>query len=100
MLLALYCAEAACYRMVVSNLCRPSEGPITTSLRRLDKLEEMGLVVRCPNPLDMRVAFVELTAESSARLQKYLLALSQGLISAPESGYINRSRNGSPGRAE
>lgn len=83
MLLALYSAEAAGHRMTVSNLCRASEGPITTSLRWLDKLEEMGLVVRRANPLDMRVAFVELTAESRARLQDYLMAAWKSFVEAP-----------------
>lgn len=72
MLLALYRADVMGYRMTVSNLCRASDAPSTTALRWIERLEELGMVMRRKNPLDQRVVFIEFTAETRDQMQNYL----------------------------
>lgn len=73
MLLALYRSEAAGLRMSVSNLCRMSEGPQSTAVRWIDRLEALGMIVRRQNRHDGRVFFVELTPDARSRLHNYLM---------------------------
>jgi DNA-binding MarR family transcriptional regulator len=73
MLLALYRAHAAAVRMTVSNLCRMSEGPVTSAVRWIDRLESLGLVSRHRSLHDARVFFVELTPEAHAQIRDYLM---------------------------
>jgi DNA-binding MarR family transcriptional regulator len=73
MLLALYRADAAGLRMSVSNLCRTSEGPETTAVRWIDRLEDLGMVTRRKSPHDGRVSFVELSPTARLRIHDYLM---------------------------
>lgn len=72
MLLALFCANAACHRLSVTSLCLASGAPQTTALRWIDSLHERGLTRRVKNPLDARVVFIELEPEGKARMLAYL----------------------------
>lgn len=63
----------------VSSLCIASGIPATTALRRLEELEEEGLVVRVPDPKDGRRQFLELTDEAAKRLVGYLTTLDRKL---------------------
>jgi DNA-binding MarR family transcriptional regulator len=72
MLLALYSTEAAGLRMSVSNLCRMSEGPQTTAVRWIERLEALRMISRVKSMHDGRVFFVELTPDARARIEDYL----------------------------
>ena len=63
MILALFRTDNAGHRMTVSNLCLESHVPVSTALRWVEKLVELGLARRVKNPLDGRVIFIELEAE-------------------------------------
>lgn len=71
MLIALFRADAASYRLTVSNACRASHAPATTALRWLDRLTELGLVCRKDDPLDARVVFIELKPKARLALRDY-----------------------------
>lgn len=77
MLLALYVSDASGFRMTVSNLCAASNGPESTALRWIDRLIELGMARRSPNPVDARVIFVELEAPGREALDRYLAAVSK-----------------------
>lgn len=73
MLLALFCADRAGYRMSVSNMCLASGSPTTTALRWIEKLEELGMITRRKNPLDARIFFIELVPETGQLIEDYLM---------------------------
>ena len=73
MLLALYHTSCTGSRLTVSNLCQYSHAPDTTALRWIDRLVELGLASRRPNPLDARVVFIELEPSGHSKIEDYLL---------------------------
>jgi DNA-binding MarR family transcriptional regulator len=72
MLLALY-SNLEGRRLTGSNMYHISQVPDTTALRWVDRIVELGLARRRPNPLDARVFFLELEPAGRAGIEDYLL---------------------------
>ncbi len=72
MLVHLFHAHLAGYRLTVSNLSRASGVPPTTALRWIDTMQERSLIVRVQNRLDKRIIFIELTEEARGSMYDYL----------------------------
>jgi DNA-binding response OmpR family regulator/predicted transcriptional regulator len=72
MLSELLRARIARRRLSVTSLCLASKGPVTTALRRIDRLLEAGLILCTRDPKDRRRKYIELTADGTARLQEAL----------------------------
>lgn len=71
MLLDLYDAELAATQISVTLLSASSSLPLTTALRRLDVLEEQGLVSRFEDPSDRRKTLVRLTGQGLDAMEKF-----------------------------
>jgi hypothetical protein len=65
----------------VSSLCIAAAGPPTTALRWITVMTESGMLVRHQDPADARRVFIELSDETSAKLDDYFVAI--GIRSAP-----------------
>lgn len=72
MLLDLAVAEASGRAISVTSLCLASGAPTTTALRRIDDLQEAGLVERFPDASDRRRIIVRLTDTGRARMQSFI----------------------------
>lgn len=68
MLLALYIAAGEQYALSISALCAESGTPATTATRSINRLLELNMVRRVPNPSDNRSAYIELSAETASKL--------------------------------
>lgn len=66
-------------RISVTSLCLASKSPITTALRRIDKLRRAGLVTYVPDPSDGRRKHIDLTAEGIVRVQEVVQAIARQL---------------------
>jgi DNA-binding MarR family transcriptional regulator len=73
MLLDLLHAEITDRRVSVSSLCIASGVPATTSLRRIKRMVDRGVLVRHVDRLDGRRTFLELAPEVSAALRRYFV---------------------------
>lgn len=71
-LLALYIAAGERYALSISALCVESGAPATTAARSINRLLELNMVRRVPNPSDNRSAYIELTGDTAARLSELL----------------------------
>ena len=71
-LLALYVAAGERYALSISALCAESGVPPTTAARSINRLLELDMVRRIPNPGDNRSCFVELTSETAGRMSELL----------------------------
>ena len=60
-------------------MCLAYKSPVTTALRRIDRLLEAGLVSCTLDPNDRRRKYVQLTALGAKRVQEALQAVSQRL---------------------
>lgn len=72
MLLDLAQAQAVGKSISVTSLCIASEVPHTTALRKIDELEQAGLIERTPMPHDGRGSIMSLTRSGQARMARYL----------------------------
>lgn len=81
MLLALYIAAGERYALSISALCAESGSPASTAARSINRLLELGMVRRVPNPSDNRSAYIELTDETAAKVGA-LLATARGRLLA------------------
>ncbi|HEX8239039.1 MAG TPA: MarR family winged helix-turn-helix transcriptional regulator [Allosphingosinicella sp.] len=72
MLLDLMAARVERRRVAVSSLCIAAAVPPTTALRWIKSLCDEGLFVRIADPEDGRRVFIELSAETAARMEAYL----------------------------
>ena len=79
MLSELLRARLARRRLSVTSLCLASKSPVTTALRRIDRLLEAGLVSCTLDPKDRRRKYIELTAAGAERVQEALQAVAQRL---------------------
>ncbi len=79
MLTELLRARLARRRLSVTSLCLASKSPVTTALRRIDRLLEAGLICCTQDPKDRRRKYIELTASGTARLQETLRTAAQRL---------------------
>ena len=59
----------------VSSLCIAAAVPPTTALRWITAMTEDGMLVRRQDPTDARRVFIELSAETSAKLDDYFTAV-------------------------
>lgn len=74
-LLELALAEQQQRRVTVTNLCVGSRVPQTTALRWIKHMTDLGWLVRRNDPLDGRRAFIELSDDTSDRMQAYLFSV-------------------------
>lgn len=72
MLLDLMAARVERQRVAVSSLCIAAAVPPTTALRWIKGLCDQGLFVRVADPEDGRRVFIELSAETAARMEAFL----------------------------
>lgn len=72
MMLDLAVAEASQRPISVTSLCIASGAPTTTALRRIDDLEEAGLVARVPDGRDRRRIIVHLTDAGRERMEAFV----------------------------
>lgn len=61
-------------RISVTSLCLASGGPVTSALRRIERLLDGGLIVRTLDPVDGRRKYLNLTPEDVRRTQAALKA--------------------------
>jgi CheY-like chemotaxis protein/DNA-binding MarR family transcriptional regulator len=73
-------------RISVTSLCLASKSPVTTALRRIERLLEAGLVTYSLDPKDRRRKYIELTDEGALRLHSVVSHLSRWLGSEPRNG--------------
>lgn len=71
MLLDLYDAELAGLQVNVTSLSVSASLPLTTALRRLEVLEERGLVNRLEDPGDRRKTMVRLTGAGLGAMEAF-----------------------------
>lgn len=72
MLLDLAFAEATGRSISVTSLCLASGASTTTALRRIDDLQEAGLLVRVPDSTDRRRILVSLTPKGREKMEMYV----------------------------
>jgi DNA-binding MarR family transcriptional regulator len=65
----------------VSGLCRQVGCPLATGQRRVERLEELGLIKRSQDPDNLRRHRVELSERGRALMEAYLGALASGTVS-------------------
>lgn len=65
----------------VSGLCRQVGCPLATGQRRVERLEELGLIKRSQDPDNLRRHRVELSERGKALIDAYLDALAAGSVS-------------------
>jgi DNA-binding MarR family transcriptional regulator len=70
-LLELYAAALAQYRISVSNLCVGAAVPATTALRWIKQLEDEGLIDRRADPTDGRRQFIMLSNKGLEAMNAY-----------------------------
>lgn len=74
-LLDLYAAHLGQQHIAVTSLCLGSGVSSTTALRRLKLIENLGLTVRRPDPLDARRIYLELSHSGAARMDMLFEAI-------------------------
>jgi len=79
-LLELYASALGQYRMSVTNLCDGAAVPNTTALRWIKQLEERGLIVRNPDPMDGRRSFLMLSGEGLEAMNAYFRTVPAGSL--------------------
>lgn len=73
-LLDLKAASLEGQRVSVSSLCIAAAVPPTTALRWITAMTESGMLVRAQDPDDARRVFIELSEETSAKIDDYFAA--------------------------
>ncbi|MBU3671797.1 MAG: DNA-binding response regulator [Sinobacteraceae bacterium] len=63
----------------VTSLCLASRSPVTTALRRIERLQAAGLVSFNLDPKDRRRKYIELTAAGSARVTEVIRGVARRL---------------------
>lgn len=79
MLTELLRARLSRRRLSVTSLCLASKSPVTTALRRIERLLEAGLVSCTQDPKDRRRKYIELTVDGADRVQDALKAVTARL---------------------
>ncbi|MEY4760785.1 MAG: hypothetical protein RLZZ200_641 [Pseudomonadota bacterium] len=72
MLSELMSLELAGRRTSVGGLCLAASCPVTTALRRIDELVEMGLIAKEQDPADARRQHVRLTSDGRVKMEQFL----------------------------
>lgn len=78
MLLHLYATYLERRRVSISSLQIASTSPSTTALRWIARLEERQLIMRCPDQLDARRIFIELSSQGLRLMDQYFAKLVLG----------------------
>ena len=73
-------------RISVTSLCLASKSPVTTALRRIERLLEAGLVTYSLDPKDRWRKYIELTEEGALRLHGVVGHLSRWLDTEQRNG--------------
>lgn len=63
----------------VTSLCLASRSPVTTALRRIERLQAAGLVTFHHDPKDRRRKYIELTAAGNARVTEVIRGVARRL---------------------
>ena len=71
-LLALYVAAGERYALSISALCAESGVPATTAARSINRLLDLDMIRRVPNPSDSRSPYIELRRETATKLTELL----------------------------
>lgn len=79
MLTELLRARLARRRLSVTSLCLASKSPVTTALRRIERLLEAGFVSCTQDPKDRRRKYIELTTLGAERVEETLKVVGQRL---------------------
>ncbi len=66
-------------RISVSGLCLAANCPVTTALRRIDELTDLGLIVKDPDPADARRLYVRMTEVGRSKVEEFLNQVARGL---------------------
>ncbi|MFM1886747.1 MAG: hypothetical protein RL026_1904 [Pseudomonadota bacterium] len=74
--------ELAGRKISVSGLCLAANCPVTTALRRIDELTELGLIAKDPDPSDARRLYVRMTDVGRAKMESFLEQVANGLAPA------------------
>jgi DNA-binding response OmpR family regulator len=64
-------------RISVTSLCLASRGPVTSALRRVERLLRDGLITYTLDPKDRRRKYVELTGDGASRMQTAVRGVAQ-----------------------
>jgi DNA-binding response OmpR family regulator len=64
-------------RISVTSLCLASKSPVTTALRRIERLLETGYITYSLDPRDRRRKYVELTEDGAARVQEVIRGIAR-----------------------
>jgi hypothetical protein len=64
-------------RISVTSLCLASRGPVTSALRRVERLLRDGLITYALDPKDRRRKYVELTNDGANRMQTAVRGVAQ-----------------------
>lgn len=64
-------------RVSVTSLCLASRAPVTSALRRIDRLLAEGLITHTLDPKDRRRKYVELTGDGASRMQTAVRGVAQ-----------------------
>ena len=83
MLSELLRAQLLRQQISVTSLCLASRSPVTTALRRIERLQAAGLVSFNLDPKDRRRKYIELTAAGSARVTEVVRGVARRLGDDP-----------------
>lgn len=75
MLLELYVRDNSGGSATTAQLLTAAAVPVSTATRWLGYLEEEGLVIRRPHPIDAATEFIELTDKAWQAMEAYLTAV-------------------------
>ena len=78
-LLELMATEMAGRNISVSGLCLAANCPVTTALRRIDELAELGLIAKQVDPTDARRLYVRMTDAGRTKMQLFLAQVAANL---------------------
>lgn len=78
-LLELMSTEMAGRNISVSGLCLAANCPVTTALRRIEELAELGLLVKQVDPNDARRLYVRMTEEGRQKMAAFLAQVAENL---------------------
>jgi hypothetical protein len=71
-LLDLFIARSEQRQVSVTSACLAAAAPLTTVIRYIGHLEEVGLLKRSRNPRDARSSHLEITDEGARKIRTYL----------------------------
>jgi DNA-binding response OmpR family regulator len=64
-------------RISVTSLCLASKSPVTTALRRIERLLETGFITYSLDPKDRRRKYIELTEDGATKIQEVVRGIAR-----------------------